>query len=568
MAFDIKSLNLIQQADPIAIARNSKAAQGNRDEGQLFSELLNVTETQRVERRPENEPKQRDRNVETIDRRERRPRSERREESRPVEIQRDERSMRPAVEPERERETQIQEPVEHEPQPTENSEQTQEPNDQHESAEPGNETGEPVVENPDDEEQPQPVEVDMQVDQMVLSELVVGDRQGDTQGDTQVAVQKTDQPDQQQADRQTGQTVAGVQQQAADRQVQQIQQVQQAADTGQAVVVGQADDAMRDVSQPREQALATEQTHLTEDRPIQKQENAASAQQATAVQNEQIEVESSRPRVSDERPDGDGRDVKTAVEPGAGERETAHAKHSTDAVTVAASSATEQQTSEVAPEEGESRDGREDAAKTVAAQFQFGGDDRQSSEGMGQQTAGQAQPREGGESGAPQVQTDVAGNRAEEMTGGSQRSDGPARVNQQAFVDRVISSIRTHFTRDGGGRMTVQLDPPNLGRMALDLRIRAGVLTASIETTTEAARSMITAGLSQLRGALAEQGITVERFEVHVASGGQQTRQDAADGDDSPNARHRRRGRGGMYAGDEAIDQTVPLQSADLDVVA
>ena len=564
--FDIKSLNLIQQADPIAIMRNSKAAQGNRDEGQLFSELLDVTETQRIERRPENEPRQQDRNVETVDRRDRRPRSERREESRPVEIRQDERPLRSPAEPEPERETQLQEirePHENEVRPEENRDQTHEPDDQHEPAEPQNETGEPAGENPDAEEQSQPVEVDTQVNLMVLNELVAGDRQGDTQ----VAAQETDQQDQQQTERQTDQTIARVQQQATGQQIQQTVDTGQTADVGQAVDTGQTDDAQRDASQTRRQVQATEQPQAVEDRPVQKQENATSTQQA--VRSEQVDVEAPRPHVSEERSDGDARDAtKMAAEPETGERGTAQAKHSTDAVAAAAGNATEQQTSEIVPEEGESRDGREDAVKTATAQFQFGGGDRQTSEGTGQQADGQAQPRAGGESGASLTQADAAGSRIEEMTGGPQRNDGTARADQQAFVDRVIRSIRTHFARDGGGRMTVQLDPPNLGRMTLDLRIRAGVLTASVETTTEAARSMITAGLSQLRGALSEQGITVERFEVHVANGGQQARQDAADGEDSPNARHRRRGRGGMYAGGEAIDQTVPLQSADLDVVA
>ena len=140
---------------------------------------------------------------------------------------------------------------------------------------------------------------------------------------------------------------------------------------------------------------------------------------------------------------------------------------------------------------------------------------------------------------------------------------------EQAMIDRVIRSVRTHFERGGGGRMTVQLGPPSLGRMTLELRVRGGVLSATIQTTTEAARAALSGGLSQLRSTLAEQGIQVERFEVYVAADGRRLGGEGNADADGDGARRRRRGRAGaLDTSGTAPAATVPMLSGDLDVMA
>jgi flagellar hook-length control protein FliK len=97
------------------------------------------------------------------------------------------------------------------------------------------------------------------------------------------------------------------------------------------------------------------------------------------------------------------------------------------------------------------------------------------------------------------------------------------RVDTARFVGRVARAF--HTAQERGGTLQLRLSPPELGAMRIELLVKDGVLTASLETETPAARRVLLDNLPSLRDRLAEQNIRIEKFDVDVrrdGSGGQQ----------------------------------------------
>jgi flagellar hook-length control protein FliK len=85
------------------------------------------------------------------------------------------------------------------------------------------------------------------------------------------------------------------------------------------------------------------------------------------------------------------------------------------------------------------------------------------------------------------------------------------------LVGRVARAF--HFAQERGGTLQLRLSPPELGSLRLELNVKDGVLTASMETETAAARRLLLDHLPALRDRLAEQNVRVERFDVNVRDG-------------------------------------------------
>lgn len=69
-----------------------------------------------------------------------------------------------------------------------------------------------------------------------------------------------------------------------------------------------------------------------------------------------------------------------------------------------------------------------------------------------------------------------------------------------------------------GGSLTMRLDPPDLGELRIDLRIVRGVVTADFRVGDGPARDLLERSLPMLRHALEQQGLSVEKLEVHAPS--------------------------------------------------
>ena len=93
-------------------------------------------------------------------------------------------------------------------------------------------------------------------------------------------------------------------------------------------------------------------------------------------------------------------------------------------------------------------------------------------------------------------------------------------VDRARFVQRVGGALQLAHQRDG--RVQLRLSPPELGSLRIEISVKQGVLTATLETETTAARNVLLDNLPALRERLAEQEIRIEQFDVDVRRDGQQ----------------------------------------------
>jgi flagellar hook-length control protein FliK len=101
-------------------------------------------------------------------------------------------------------------------------------------------------------------------------------------------------------------------------------------------------------------------------------------------------------------------------------------------------------------------------------------------------------------------------------------AEGGPQVDPARFVGRVAKAFQTANER--GGTLQLRLAPPELGALRLELTVKEGVMSASLETENQAARRVLLEHLPALRERLAEQNIRIERFDVDVRreGGGQE----------------------------------------------
>ena len=81
--------------------------------------------------------------------------------------------------------------------------------------------------------------------------------------------------------------------------------------------------------------------------------------------------------------------------------------------------------------------------------------------------------------------------------------------------ERLVRSIRLQVgERHSTARM--QLDPPELGRMRVDVHFHGDSVELEVRTASESAREVVAGRASELRAALEQQGVRVQRFDVLV----------------------------------------------------
>jgi flagellar hook-length control protein FliK len=110
----------------------------------------------------------------------------------------------------------------------------------------------------------------------------------------------------------------------------------------------------------------------------------------------------------------------------------------------------------------------------------------------------------------------VTGAAGESSLPNAARAVAPARESiSQMGMERVLSAARTSATH-GGMEVRLRLHPEALGEVSVQIRWEGGVLSARLETATQAARDALENGAHALRTALQEQGIPVERLSVGI----------------------------------------------------
>lgn len=91
-------------------------------------------------------------------------------------------------------------------------------------------------------------------------------------------------------------------------------------------------------------------------------------------------------------------------------------------------------------------------------------------------------------------------------------------VDPARFVSRVTRAFQAAEQR--GGVVQLRLSPPELGAMRIELSVQQGVMSARLETETQAAKSVLLDNLPALRERLAAMDIRVDKFDVDVRQDG------------------------------------------------
>ena len=109
---------------------------------------------------------------------------------------------------------------------------------------------------------------------------------------------------------------------------------------------------------------------------------------------------------------------------------------------------------------------------------------------------------------------------------------------QRRFVQRVSRAFDLAPQR--GGEIRLRLSPPALGSLKVELKIEGKQMAARLEAENQAAKNLLLEHLPQLRDRLAEQGFSIETFEVdlhHDETGDAQRESDAQDAADRERSR-------------------------------
>lgn len=103
--------------------------------------------------------------------------------------------------------------------------------------------------------------------------------------------------------------------------------------------------------------------------------------------------------------------------------------------------------------------------------------------------------------------------RTESATGRVTESTGPLRP--QVIMPQVLEGA-SHLLRSGSDRVTITLHPPQLGTIDMDIQVRDNKVSMLMLADNHEVKQVLESNLTQLRSALSDQGLQVDRVEVLV----------------------------------------------------
>jgi hypothetical protein len=100
----------------------------------------------------------------------------------------------------------------------------------------------------------------------------------------------------------------------------------------------------------------------------------------------------------------------------------------------------------------------------------------------------------------------------ESARGNGSAGRGPEETQSRVF-ERLVRTIKLQQgTQRSSARM--QLEPPSLGKMAVEVRVKGSAVEVSVRTERIEARELLHERLVQLQGAMERQGLRLERFDI------------------------------------------------------
>jgi flagellar hook-length control protein FliK len=89
------------------------------------------------------------------------------------------------------------------------------------------------------------------------------------------------------------------------------------------------------------------------------------------------------------------------------------------------------------------------------------------------------------------------------------------------LTSQVVQAVRLQW-RQGVGEATLRLQPGQLGTVTVALRVERGTVAAVLQAENPAVQQWIEGNAGQLRSALADQGLQLDRFVVRTDPDGRQ----------------------------------------------
>ncbi|MFH1060209.1 MAG: flagellar hook-length control protein FliK, partial [Pseudomonadota bacterium] len=152
---------------------------------------------------------------------------------------------------------------------------------------------------------------------------------------------------------------------------------------------------------------------------------------------------------------------------------------------------------------------------------------------------------------------DAAGRAA---SAGAATASGQTRATLPPYVVRQVGDQMAQMVQRQQSTLRLELKPPTLGELHVELAVKEGVVKATLTAETVAAKQALEAGLEQLKQELAQQGLKVERIEIVVDPDAErreaQAQAQAGFGQDGRQGRERAAAAGGAGEAGAAADET------------
>jgi len=103
--------------------------------------------------------------------------------------------------------------------------------------------------------------------------------------------------------------------------------------------------------------------------------------------------------------------------------------------------------------------------------------------------------------------------RTESATGRVTENAGPLRP--QVIIPQIVEGA-SNLLRSGSGRVTITLHPPQLGTIDMDIQVRDNRVSMLMLADNHEVKQVLESSLTQLRSALNDQGLQVDRVDVLV----------------------------------------------------
>ncbi len=108
-----------------------------------------------------------------------------------------------------------------------------------------------------------------------------------------------------------------------------------------------------------------------------------------------------------------------------------------------------------------------------------------------------------------------------EHTGLLSKTSEKLPVNSNYLLDQISGKINAAL-KNGENRVSMQLHPPELGKINIELSMKDNQLRAVVIAETVQVKQVLESNIEQLRNTLEVQNIEVEKFSVHVGQDGKQ----------------------------------------------